>query len=258
MAEKQTTQEQAARRIAGLLAQAESFAKLGNLAMRDTCLQKATALQHQYAIDLVMAETHGQTTEEVEMQDFCEESNTPLIKAKRELIAAVAKLYRGEPALLETTRFVGGKWKRDKRAAIRVWAHASDLRFIAQLYTSLILQMQAEMARDEKLTHEKVTNGWRVSYAHSWVFRVVTRLRAMEWAQAEQETATGSGAEVMLRDKGALVKKHLEDGKLLTGTARRTPRSDNNASGRAAGDAAGWRADLGQKRTDHRPTPALD
>ena len=259
MSDKQTTQEQAARRIAGLLALAEDAAKRGDLAARDTFLQKATALQHKYAVDQVLLEMQGDApTEEITSQDFCTESNTPLIKAKRELIACVARLYRGHPVMLEITRMVNGRWKKDKRAAMRVYAHASDLTFIAQLYTSLILQLQTEMARDEKLTHEKVANGWRVSYAHAWVYRVVTRLRALEAAQVLAENQRGTGAEIMLRNKADLVMAHLTDNRLVDGKARAGKARITNSDGVAAGDAAGRRADLGQKRMAQPTQAALE
>lgn len=259
MSEKQTTQEQAARRIAGLLANAEDAAKRGDLAARDAFLQKATALQHKYAVDQVLLEMQGKaSTEEISFRDFCTESNTPLVKAKRELIGSIARLYRGEPTMLETTRLVNGKWKRDKRAAIRVYAHVSDLSFIEQLYTSLILQLQTEMARDERMTHEKVANGWRVSYAHAWVYRVALRLRELQRVQERAENQRGTGAEIMLRSKADLVRAHLTENNLVDGKARTGKARITNGSGVAAGDAAGRRADLGQKRPSHRTRQAVD
>lgn len=256
MAEKQTTQEQAARRIAGLLALAEDAAKRGDLAQRDIYLQKATGLQHQYAVDQVLLEQQGQQVEEIVSAEFCRESNTPLIKAKRELITSLASLYRGTAAM-------SGEWdyekrKMNKRAYITVWAHASDLAFITQLYTSFILQMQTEMARDERMTHEKVTAGWRVSYAHAWVRRVYWRLVDLQAAQDRATRATGSGAELVLRDKAAVVAKFAEAEVGGFQKGRRLPTSDKNSAGRAAGDAAGRRADLGQSRVTKATTPAID
>jgi hypothetical protein len=256
VSEKQTTQEQAARRIAGLLALAEDAAKRGDLAARDTYLQKATGLQHQYAIDQVLLESQGQATEGIVSAEFCAESNTPLIKAKRDLIVGLAKLYRGEAALC--SRWDPVKRKMDKRAYIQVWAHRSDLEFITQLYTSFILQMQTEMARDERFTHEKVTAGWRVSYAHAWVQRVYWRLWDLQAIQDRAVKATGTGAELVLRDKAEIVKAFADKEVGGFGKARKMPTSDKNSAGRAAGDAAGCRADLGQKRVTKPTTPAID
>lgn len=252
-------QTRAAQRIAAILAQAEDAAKRGDLAARDQAMQKATALQHKYAVDQVMLEMQGDApTEEILSEEFCTESNTPLIKAKRDLICGLANLYRGQPVMMQRHKLVNGKYKFDKRAAIRVYAHTSDLAFISQLYTSLILQMQTEMARDERMTHEKVSNGWRVSYAHAWVYRVLIRLRALNRDQEREENRKGTGAEIMLRSKADLVKAHLDENRLVDGKGRRHPKSDKNAAGRAAGDAAGRRADLGQKRMAQPGTRALD
>lgn len=257
MAEKQTTQEQAARRIAGLLSLAEDAAKRGDEAQRDVYLQKATALQHQYAVDQVLLEMHGQqATEEIVSAEFCRGSNTPLIKAKRELITCLAHLYRGTAAM--SGEYDYEKRKMNKRAYITVWAHASDLAFITQLYTSFILQMQTAMAHDERLTHEKVTNGWRVSYAHSWVRRVYWRLGDLQRAQDATTAATGSGAELVLRNKAEVVSAYASAEVGGFTKSRRIPTSDNSAAGRAAGDAAGRRADLGQKRVAEPATRALD
>lgn len=255
--EKQTTQDQAARRVAGLLALAEDAAKRGDLAARDMYLQKATALQHKYAVDQVMFEMQGQAiSEEIVSSEFCRESNTPLVKAKRQLIVSLAYLYRGTPAMCGEYDYE--KRKMNKRAYIQVWAHASDLAFITQLYTSFILQMQTEMARDEKVTHEKVSNSWRVSYAWAWVRRVTSRLHQLENQQSREASVTGNGAVLALVDKGKAVAKFADEEVGGFKKARRVPVSDKSSAGRAAGDAAGRRADLGQKRTEARTTQAIE
>jgi hypothetical protein len=255
--EKRTTQGQAARRVAGLLANAEDAAKRGDLAARDTFLQKATALQHKYAIDQVLLEMQGQaSSEEIVSSEFCRESNTPLVKAKRQLIVNLAHLYRGTPAMCGEWDYA--KHKMNKRAYITVWAHASDLAFITQLYTSFILQMQTEMARDERITHEKVNNSWRVSYAWAWVRRVSSRLHQLESEQNREASVTGNGAVVALIDKAKAVAKFADEEVGGFKKSRRVPVSDKSSAGRAAGDAAGRRADLGQKRTEARTTQAIE
>lgn len=246
--EKQTTQEQAARRIAAILAQAESYAQLGNLEARDTMLEKAAGLQHKYAVDQIMLEQQGETaTEEIVFGDFCDESNTPLIKAKRQLVINLAFLYRGHTMMCG--RWSKEKQKYDKRAYLRVHAHTSDLSWITQLYTSLILQLQTEMAKDERrefaTKSAKGVSSWRVSYAHEWVRVVTTRLAALN-RQNEQEHVPG--AALALADKGEKVKSFVEGTHALS-KGKRIPTSDKNGAGRAAGREAGYRADLGQKRT---------
>lgn len=255
--EKQTSQEQAARRIAAMLAQADSYAKLGNLEARDHALAKAAELQHKYAIDQVLLEMNApEQAEEIVFGDFCDEQNTPLIKAKRDLICGLANLYRGTPVMC--TRWNPEKKRVDKRAYIRVYAHTSDLSWITQLYTSLILQLQTEMAKDEReyfaLKSAKGVSGWRVSYAHEWVRTVLARLWALKQSS---EKASVPGTALALVDKGAKVQKWVDENLSLK-RGRRMPTSDKSTEGRAAGRRAGERADLGQKRTEQRGTQVVE
>lgn len=254
--EKQTTQQQAARRIAAILAQAESYAKLGNLDARDAALAKAAGLQHKYAVDQILLEAQGEKPEEVVFADFCAESNTPLIKAKRQLVVGLAHLYRGHTMMC--SKWDPIKKKLDKRAYLRVHAYQSDLDWITKLYTSLILQLQTEMAKDERTAFPakgaKGVSSWRVSYAHGWVTTVYYRLERLK---QEQGTTTEPGTALALVDKGNRVKNHVESTHSLA-KAKRIPTSDKNSAGRAAGAEAGRRADLGQKRWAARNTPAVE
>ena len=259
MSENGTTQEKAARKIQGLLALAEDAAKRGNEALRDTYLQKATALQLKYVIDESMLPQNQRAADEITFEDFCQESNTPLIKAKRELISGIAGLFSGKAVMMPewkkdkdgNQRWKNGKPMYDKRAKIRVYAHETDLAFIRQLYTSLILQMQSMMANDERNAEwqygkEKVPQAWRVSYAYGWVRRVYGRL-TVAYAKEKAEATKEPGTALVLRDRGQAVEVHVGDvlGK-LTNTKYR--RDDNDPGGRAAGYAAGARADLGQTK----------
>lgn len=245
--------EKIADKIQKLLALAEAEAKAGNEAARDTLLEKASALQLKYAIaDAMLAREGNQAADTITTQDFCQESNTPLIKAKREMIAGLASLYRGHAVLMGEWRdckpsktHANGR-KYDKRAKVRVYAHTSDLRFISQMYTSLITQMQTMMAADERSmqVHAGVA-AWRVSYAYAWVRRVYSRLAAAGMAQVEAEDTSAPGTALVLADRQALVKQHVQEafGRAL-GKAKF--REDNHsAAGHAAGRAAADRADLG-------------
>jgi hypothetical protein len=263
--EKQTTQAQAARRIAAILAMAEDAAKAGNEELRDTCLDKATALQLQYVIDDGMIAGQSRPTEEtMGEEDFCTESNTPLIKAKRELVAALAGLYRGRAVMMgEWTVHKGtGAPKWDKRAKVRVYAYTSDLSFIRAMYTSLLLQMGTEMSRDEKkyfmISSAKGTvAGWRTSYAHSYVARAVGRLYAMKESQEKTVRDTAPGAVLVLRDRATAVDKYVDN---LHTDLRKTRYKINtgNADGVAAGRAAADRADLGGCRVTRGGTRAVE
>jgi hypothetical protein len=251
-------------KIQALLAQAEGEAAAGNEAARDTFLEKAAALQLKHAIEDAMLAVGTQNKDEIATADFCIESNTPLIKAKRQLINGLASWNRGKAVMMgdyKPKRSGGIRW--DKRAKIRVYAHQSDLDFITMLYNSLILQMQTMMAADERImipgfgrhasAKRRDVSSWRVSYAYGWVDRVIGRIaEAARRNEAAAESGT-PGTALVLEDRKAIVVKHVEDkfGQLRTTRYRI---DDKSHDGRAAGRAAAERADLGDKKVSGSST----
>lgn len=248
-----------ASKIQALLAQAEGEAAAGNEGARDTFLEKAAALQLKYAIDDAMLRATGaQGTDELTHADFCTESNTPLIKAKRILINGIAHLNRGHAVMIgEWKGKKSGGRKYDRRAKVRVYAHQSDLNFITVLYNSLVLQMQTMMAADERLVGAKLQEfgvpagtkiqGWRVSYAYGWVSRVIDRMTAAA-RRNEAAADTGQpGTALVLKDRKAIVENWVVG---LHPSLRKTSyrHDDNDPTGRAAGRQAADRADLGGKK----------
>lgn len=259
-----------ATKIQALLAQAEGEAAAGNEAARDTFLEKAAALQLKYAIDDAMLSIGAQSKDELAYADFCTESNTPLIKAKRILINGLAAYNRGKAMMLgESRQKKDGGWRWDNRAKVRVYAHQSDLDFITMLYNSLILQMQSMMAVDER---RELANGipsgpvghtptnrqaWRVSYAYGWVDRVLLRIN---WAaQRNEQRAEDSqpGTALVLRDRTQLVKDHVNE---LFPKIRKTSyrHDDHDPNGRRAGRVAAEKADLGGKKVSDANRPRLE
>jgi hypothetical protein len=250
-------------KIQALLAQAEGEAAAGNEAARDTFLEKAAALQLKHAIEDAMLAVGTQNKDEITTADFCTESNTPLIKAKRQLINGLASWNRGKAVMMgdhKPKRGGGTRW--GKRAKIRVYAHQSDLDFITMLYNSLILQMQTMMAADERVAQLQAYRGataasWRVSYAYGWVDRVIGRIaEAARRNEAAAESGT-PGTALVLEDRKAIVVKHVEGqfGQLRTTRYRI---DDKSHDGRAAGRAAAERADLGNKKVSGSGTLRLE
>lgn len=246
-----------AAKIAGLLALAEDAAKQNNDQLRDTYLDKATALQLKYVIDeaMIAKNTGTKSAEAIITEDFCKESNTTLIKAKRMLINVIAMHLRGKAVIMPEWKVNDkGVRKIDRRAFVRVWAHESDMAIIRMMYTSLLLQMNSMMAHDERRAEwdhgrGKVPAAWRVSYGHAWVNTIHQRLHEI---RARQEAASQSrepGTALVLRDKSVAVNGAMTEaiGRIKT---TRHPVSDTNASGRAAGRTAAERADLGQSRVN--------
>lgn len=251
--------ENISNKIQALLALAEDAARRGDEAHRDVLLERASAMQLKYAIADAMSQAkHGVTADKIITADFCTESNTPLIKAKRQLINELANLYRGKAVMLgEWKDKAKGRRKYDHRAKIRVWAHQSDLEFITALYNSLILQMQTMMAADERHympgfgqrpgVKQQGVAAWRVSYAYGWVSRVVTRLREAK-LRTEGVAETGQpGTALVLRDRSQAVADQVSDlyPKLRNAGYRV---DDKDLAGRAAGQAAAERADLGHRK----------
>lgn len=261
--QKSSKSERMAQVIASLLAQAEEAAKRGDETAVQENLNKASALQLRFAIDDAQLPKGDAGKEEITYADFCREANTPLIKAKRELINSLAILNRGKA-------FLSGEYRKDangnvlytthrgkygpvydKRAKMRVYAHESDLRFIEQMYTSLTLQMQTFMAADEKAEElddkimggkGKVANAWRVSYAYGYVRRLHTRMAEAK-RRAEQSAETGQpGTALVLVDRQALVEAEVARWAKLSKGGYRV---DDDGSGTAAGREAANRADLG-------------
>jgi hypothetical protein len=229
-----TSAESVLRKVRGLLAKAESTT---NEAERDAYLAKAQQLQDAYKISSTLLAASGQAKREgIDYTDTCNERNTPLIKAKRELIIGLADLNN-------CTTVMG-----PSRAYIRVFGHNSDRDFVLAMFNSIMLQLQAAMARDE----EGPDKGWRVSYAHGYVRRVYSRLKqAQERSQAENPTTGDRRSNALvLVDRTALVSKHMNDfyGDQLKVGRRIPTEAGRNEAGYRSGDAAGMRADLGGAR----------
>lgn len=224
-------QQKQAQRIAALLAKAESTDSQHE---RDSLIEKATALQFQYSIDEAMLAASGKaTTDTIGQIKLCEERNTPLIKAKRELATGLAYLNSSRP-------FIGYK-----RAYIAIVGFESDLRFIQAMYNSLLVQMQTEMARDERNvpSYENV-KAWRVSYAHAYVRRVTMRMREAQQAAKRVAEDSVPGSSLVLVSKAQQVDNYV-------GPTRKGKSIPTNAgkswSGADAGRAAANRADIGQR-----------
>jgi hypothetical protein len=210
---------------------------------RDALISKAQELITKHAIDegiLDMARAaRGEARKEtISSARFCEERNTKLIKAKRELIMYLAEVNNGYVVM------------GHGRAYMLVTAHASDLRMVQALYASIIVQMATAMNRAE--AQGEVVGplaGWRVSYAHGYVRKVGHRLiMAKRAAQAAaSEPGTMSTALVLADRKDAVQKAYnSQHGEARKG--RKIPTSDRNPFGASTGRRDGQRADLGGER----------
>jgi len=207
-----------------------------------TYLAKAQELITKHAIeegvlDRARAARGEARQETITSARFCEERNTKLIKAKRELVMYLAEVNNGYVLMARG------------RAYLEVHAHESDLRMIQALYASILVQMATAMSAAENIG-EVVgpLAGWRVSYAHAYMRRVGMRLiDAKNATRRASETATPGNALVLADRRDTVVQAYnAQFGEASKG--RRIPTSARNEHGAATGRRDGQRADLGGER----------
>lgn len=156
-----------------------------------------------------------------------------LVKAKRELFWGLADLNR-----CKTVGF--GKNGRDYSMLI---GFESDRNHVKVMFNSIMLQLQTDMVREERNGVCGPVRGWRTAFAHGYVRRVLSRLRAAQTATV----ANVPGSALVLRDRSALVEDKF--GQMFPKLRKATTKtSTGNADGYRRGDAAGSRADLGGAR----------
>jgi hypothetical protein len=233
--------------IVKLLAKAEGTS---NEAERQTYLDKAQQLQTKYAIEQALLDRNrpqGTRREEIIWARFCEERNTKLIKAKRDLASALGRI--------NNCFVVMGHG----RAYIQVTGHASDVEMVRHMYASILVQLQTAMQRAES-NGEVVggVQGWRVSYAHAYVARVTYRMQLAKLAAQREHTSAAPGTDLVLADRAALAEQGYREQFGGTAKGKRIPRSDSNPWGRSAGDRDGRSADVGGRKVSGSGGRVLD
>lgn len=212
---------------------------------RATFLEKAQALMLTHRIDEATARASGKTNVgSVDGQIwFREEKTSLLIKAKRELLSGLA--------ILNNCKVIShGPSGRDYMTLV---GFESDRKAVSLMFASIMLQLQTDMATQERFNRVSGTlRGWRVSFAHGYGRRVYARLRDAQARQMASHESTTPGTALVLRDTSALVADRFQQ--MFPDTInRKTKLSINNRAGYAAGDAAGYRADLGGSRVGGTP-----
>jgi hypothetical protein len=225
--------------ITKLLAKAESTTP----EEAEVLIGKAQELATKYAIEQGIIDQARAARGEAVREGFkrirlCTERNTPLIKAKRQLVNWLANV--------NNCFVVMGH----RRAYLEVTGFESDIIMLEHLFASLLLQMQRSMGQAEARGEVYGTvASWRVSFAYGFVDRVGVRLLDAKKAQTREADAGTPGTALVLRNRAQLAKEFAEgyyEGGLTKG--RRIPRSDNNVYGSISGDRAGRNADLGGDR----------
>jgi hypothetical protein len=207
-----------------------------------TFLAKAQELQEAYIIEQHELIRDGQAEQEsIGFVVTLEGKSTPLIKAKRELIWGLAALNRCQSTMAHD------------RSWVRIYGFDSDREIVLSMFNSIMLQLQTALAVAEKAEYTPLIGtlkGWRVSFAHGYVRRVLARLQAAQAARTrDAERVATPGAELVLVNRAQLVKNHLDDAvpNLKKNSSYKTDAFGNSA-GYGSGDRMGQTADLGGTR----------
>jgi hypothetical protein len=228
-------------RIRKLLARAE---RAGTPAEAQACTDKAVELMARHGIDMALLAAAEPGVDEIGATRV--EVADPYSAGKARLLGWTASALRCRAVLHEMRgpRRLGG----GRIGAVTVFGFASDRERVEVLFTSLLLQAQAQLAAQRPPHADESVAAYRRSWLHGFAVQVHRRLVDAEH-RAEERAGQGSaddpgvpGAEVVLADRRSRVEQAYAEAFPALGRGRRSVLS---GSGFAAGAAAGDRADLG-------------
>ncbi|MEU2111537.1 DUF2786 domain-containing protein [Streptomyces sp. NPDC019507] len=137
-----------------------------------------------------------------------------------------------------------------RNGEVHLFGYESDLERVELLFTSLSLQVFNAMRHGRPRYGESLVT-YRKSFLAGFMLTVYARLKEIE-ARAQQEaapSATGRSAELVVADRKSVTLARFQEAYPHTQSGRKVSRG---GSGRAAGEEAGRRADLGQTRVGGR------
>src|SRR5688572_19313369 len=241
------TKEDLVRKIAGLLATAESFAEQGNDEAAQTYVQKAHALQAKYSIDQAMlADQTGQKTEKI----ISKKVRMPGKWGKQKVhLAHVIAHATNCTGYHTTSRYVPnedglyGERSDTKIYYYTVFGFESDVEHVEFLINSLSMQMDAALsaAQMAKPSWEH-GRSFNASFMQGYSGSISSRLHAANReARKNADVTYGSqSTALVLVDK----KKQVEDemraqvGRLRKGSSSETTSGHGYSAGRDAGSRA--------------------
>lgn len=225
------------RKVAALLATAQSFASEGNEEAASSYIQKAHTLQQKYSIDQAMvAERTGVATEKI----ISKHLKVPGTWGKRKVTLA--------HVIAVNTQCTGYYMKYGKGYEYIVFGFESDVEHVEYLFNSLCIQMDQAHARAVAFSKPSWEHGktFGASFMNGFISVIGPRLReAAEQAKAEASGDSLTGAQsvaLVLVSKKAKVEEEMKAqvGNLGRGSASRT----NSASAYRAGQSAGRSATI--------------
>lgn len=231
-------------KIRALLTQAEDSAATAEEA--EAFMAKATELMAKYGIERAMLAAENTVADIVADKTVIVPG--PYSARKADLLS-----WTGQALNVKTIRL--GSSRRSSIPAgaqkVHLFGMQSDLERLDILYTSLLLQCNTAMLREE---NSRLSLGiarskaWRGDFMQGFAARVHTRLKQAE-ARARKDYddthTSGMSTDLVIQDRTALVSKAVADRyPKLSSTSRRTA----TTSGYYSGTAAGSKADLGGSR----------
>jgi hypothetical protein len=227
-------------KVRKILAKAEDPA--ATPAEAETYTAKAAELIAAYGIDRALLAAEAPTSDPV--GDRVVVLDPPYALDKASLLSSVAVRLRCWS--VQRVRYVD----QTKEISLHMFGHDSDLLRVEVLYTSLLLQATALLARTPVPAGEHVA-AYRRSWLAGFTSAVSRRLAEAEKrarARAEQQERDASrtrSVELVLADRSAAVRRAVED---AYPSLRKAPSRQLSGSGGRAGWSAGQRADLGGTR----------
>ncbi|GAA1972844.1 DUF2786 domain-containing protein [Amycolatopsis minnesotensis] len=216
-------------RVRKLLAKAEDPAVTE--AEAEAYNTKAAELIARYGIDQAMLAARAEFADEVTSMRIDVEN--PYSRDKAQLVTCIAEPLRCRTVLARASQRV--HW-------VTVFGFRSDLLRIELLFTSLLLQAGTQLGRASGGGTAQSVAAYRRSWLQGFALAVFHRLKgAEEKAVAEHDGGSGS-AELVLRDRKAVVEAAYQE---EFGALRMARRRRLTGSGFSDGRAAGERADLG-------------
>jgi Protein of unknown function (DUF2786) len=220
-------------RVRKLLAKAESAGVTPQEAQALTA--KAAELMAKYGIDRALLAARRPGTDKP--ADRVITLANPWARVQAHLLCGIAAAMRCQCVLLP---------RSDPGSKIHVFGFTSDIERTEVLYTSVLVQMWQGLAAAQMPAACASPRAWRRSWLLGFAAAVVARVRAAEDRAAATVSggATASATALVLADRRALIRRHVERAYPVTRKTRLT----YSGSGYGAGYARGERADLGHGR----------
>jgi hypothetical protein len=220
-------------RVRKLLAKAESAGVTPQEAQALTA--KAAELMAKYGIDRALLAARRPETDRP--ADRVVRLTNPWARVQAHLLCGIAAAMRCQCVMLPGA---------DPGSKIHMFGFTSDIERAEVLYTSVLVQMWQGLAAAQVPLPCASPRAWRRSWLLGFAAAVVARVRAAEDRAVAKVAGSGTtpAAALVLADRRALVRRHVE----RAYPATRKTRLTYSGSGYGAGYAQGEHADLGHGR----------